>query len=163
MPGRLSSLMIACCAAALIGGCGSSGGGASTSATEAAGSAGTTTTATAKGSSGSPTATVKVDASPNFARPSASAPVQSGVVQISYRNISIAPDTARVKLGSTVRWTNYDSTQCNVTSVGGPQRIASKSFGQGGSFEVKLVKPGVIHYVCTPYPATMNGTIEVVG
>ncbi|HTW41180.1 MAG TPA: plastocyanin/azurin family copper-binding protein [Solirubrobacteraceae bacterium] len=88
--------------------------------------------------------------------------MQSGVVQIAYRNIAIDPDTVRVKLGATIKWTNYDATQANVVSEGGPMHFASKSFGEGGSFELKVTKPGVIHYVCTFYPVTMNGSIEVV-
>jgi plastocyanin len=106
---------------------------------------------------------LKTDTTPKFASPSPSAPVQSGLVHIAYRNIAIEPDTVRVKVGTTIEWTNYDPTQANVTSLSGPQRIASKNFGEGGKFEVKLEKPGVIHYVCTLYPTTMNGTIEVVG
>ncbi len=50
----------------------------------------------------------------------------------------------------------------NVTSEGGPQKFASKDFGEGGTFEVKTLKPGIIHYKCTIHPASMNGTIEVV-
>ncbi len=83
-------------------------------------------------------------------------------MQIAYRNIAIAPDTVRVKVGSTIRWTSYDNVPHNVTSEGGPQRFASKNFGEGGTFQIKAVKPGVIHYESTNYPATMNGTIEVV-
>ncbi len=158
------SAVIACCALVLAAGCGSSSNGAGSSTTGAstssAASAGTTgskaTTSTSGGES------LKVDTTPKFASPSPSAPVQSGHVQIAYRNIAIAPDTVRVKVGSTIRWTNYDSVQANVTSVGGPQRIASKNFGEGGTFEVKVRTPGVIHYECTLYPVTMNGTIEVV-
>jgi plastocyanin len=88
--------------------------------------------------------------------------VRSGTVQIAYRNIAIAPDTVRVKLGSTIEWTNYDSIEHNVTSEGGPQKFASKGFGEGGTFEIKVTTPGVIHYECTFHPASMNGTIEVV-
>ncbi len=86
-------------------------------------------------------------------------------MQIAYRNIAIDPDTVRVKVGSTIRWTNYDSTPANVTSeggAGGPYKFASKNFGEGGTFEIKASRPGVIHYECTLYPVTMNGTIEVV-
>jgi len=42
-------------------------------------------------------------------------------------------------------------------------KFASKNFGEGGTFELEASKPGVIHYECTLYPVTMNGTIEVVG
>jgi plastocyanin len=152
---------IACGALGLMAGCGSSsnstGSPASTATTTTSGTAG------AKASkSTSPGASLKVDTKPKFATPSPSAPVQSGVVQIAYRNIAIAPDTVRVKVGSTIRWTNYDSTQANVTSEGGPQKFASKNFGEGGTFELEVTAPGVIHYECTLYPVTMNGTIEVV-
>jgi plastocyanin len=147
--------VIACCALVLAAGCGSSSnssGGAATTAT-------TTTAATTSSSAGG---TLKGDTTPKYAVPSPSAPVQSGLVQIAYRNIAIAPDTVRVKVGSTIRWTNYDSVVHNVTSEGGPQKFASKDFGEGGTFEITVEKPGVIHYECTLEPATMNGTIEVV-
>jgi plastocyanin len=150
-----------CGALALMAGCGSSSSSTGSSASTA--STATTTAAGAKaGTSSSGGASLKVDAKPRFATPSPSAPVQSGVVQIAYRNIAIAPDTVRVKVGSTIRWTNYDSTQANVTSEGGPQKFASKNFGEGGTFELEVTTPGVIHYECTLYPVTMNGTIEVV-
>jgi plastocyanin len=149
--------VLACCTLALLAGCGSSGSSTAGSTRTATA---TKSAATTKSSGGEG---IKVDTTPKFASPSASTPVQSGTVQIAYRNIAIAPDTVRVKVGSTVRWTNYDSVQANVTSVGaGPQRIASKNFGEGKSFEVTVEKAGVIHYECTLFPATMNGTIEVV-
>jgi plastocyanin len=139
---------IACCALVLASGCGSSGvTGTST---------GSPTTATSAASGLKPTT------APRYASPPASAPVQSGVVQIAYRNIAIAPDTVRVRAGSTVRWTNDDSAEHNVTSDGGPTHFASGNFGEGRSFEVKLARPGVVHYLCTIHPTTMNGTIEVV-
>ena len=83
-------------------------------------------------------------------------------MQIAYHNIAIDPDTVRVKVGSTVKWTNFDPVEHNVTSKGGPTSFASKNFGEGHSFEVKLTKAGLIHYLCTNHPTTMNGTIEVV-
>jgi plastocyanin len=103
-----------------------------------------------------------VNTKPKYGAPSSSAPVQSGIVQIAYRNIAINPDTVRVRVGSTIRWTNYDTVGHNVTSEGGPQKFASKTFGEGASFEVKATRPGIIHYLCTIHPASMNGTIEVV-
>jgi plastocyanin len=147
---RLSSLILVCGALALVSGCGSSGNGSSTAAK-------TTSASTI------PSERVKVDTTPKFASPAKSEPARSGIVQIAYRNIAIAPDTVRVRVGSTIEWTNYDSTQANVTSVNGPMKFASKNFGEGGTFELKVTKAGIIHYECTLYPVTMNGTIEVVG
>ena len=56
----------------------------------------------------------------------------------------------------------YDAIEHNVTSEGGPQKFASKNLAQGGTFEIKAINPGVIHYECTIHPTSMNGTIEVV-
>jgi plastocyanin len=106
-----------------------------------------------------------VTTTPKFAP--AAGPVKSGTVAIAYRNIAIAPDTVKVKVGSTIKWTNFDNIDHNVTSEGdrseiGQQKFASKDFGENGTFAIKALKPGVIHYECTIHPASMNGTIEVV-
>jgi plastocyanin len=156
--------VIVCGALMLVAGCGSSSGSSSSSTTASTGGAtasSTSATANGVGTSTSPGATLKGDTTPKFATPSPSAPVRSGLVQIAYRYIAIAPDTVRVRLGSTIRWTNYDSTLHNVTSEGGPLRFASKNLGKGGTFELKASKPGVIHYENTLEPVSMNGTIEV--
>ena len=99
---------------------------------------------------------------PKYAAPPTGAPVQSGVVQIEYRNIAINPDALKVEVGSTIKWTNYDPVEHNVTSKGGPSTFASKNFKEGGTFEFKATKTGTIHYLCTIHPVSMNGTIEVV-
>jgi plastocyanin len=140
--------LIACVAFA---GCGSSSSSSSTSST-------TASTASTSSSGG-----LKPNTTPKFASPPANAPVQSGTVQIAYRNIAIDPDTLKVKVGSTIKWTNFDSVEHNVTSASASaQKFASKDFGENGTFEIKAEKPGVIHYTCTIHPASMNGTIEVV-
>src|ERR1700758_4525229 len=121
---------------------------------------------TATGATGAERSTraggVQVNTTPKFASPAPGSAVRSGLVQVAMRNISLSPDAIRVKAGSRVRWTNYDNVQHNVTSVGGPQRLRSGNFGQGAAYEVQLTRPGVVHYLDTTYPATMNGTIEVV-
>jgi plastocyanin len=155
--GRGLSIAAACVALALVAGCGSSGSGSSSSS----GSTGTTSSS-ASSSAKQQTGGLKATTTPKYAAPSPSAPVQNGTVQISYHNIAIDPDTLKVKVGSTVKWTNLDPVEHNVTSKAGPISFASKNFGEGHTFEVKLTKPGVINYVCTIHPTTMNGTIEVV-
>ncbi|HEY2142226.1 MAG TPA: plastocyanin/azurin family copper-binding protein [Solirubrobacteraceae bacterium] len=141
--------LIAGSALLLAAGCGSSSSSSSSSSAT-----------TAKSST--PTSGLKANTTPKYAAPSSSAPVQSGTVQIAYRNIAIDPDTLKVKVGSTIKWTNFDSVEHNVTSKEGPAKFASKDFGENGTYEVKALKPGVIHYLCTLHPASMNGTIEVV-
>jgi plastocyanin len=148
---RLAAGAVSVCLALLCAaGCGSSS--SSTSGTGAA--SGSTTTPTSGG--------FRAFTRPKFAAPPASAPVQSGSVQIAYRNITIQPDTVKVKVGSTITWTNYDSIEHNVTSESGPQRFASGNIGEGAHFTIKATAPGVIHYECTIHPTSMNGTIEVV-
>jgi plastocyanin len=139
------AIPIGCAAVLLVSGCGSSTS-SSTPATPTLGR----------------TSGLKATTTPKFAPPPASAPAQSGVVQVAYRNIAIFPDTVKVKAGSTIVWTSHDPVEHNVTSQSGPARFASKNFGQGQSFRVTLSRPGVIHYLCTIHPASMNGTIEVV-
>jgi plastocyanin len=149
---RLLATLGLCAALAALAGCGSSSGSSSSSpSSSTVASSKTATTATGG---------LKVTTTPKFVP--ASGPVKSGTVQVAYRNITIAPDTLKVTVGSTIKWTNFDSIDHNVTSEGGPQRFASKDFGEKGTFEIKALKPGVIHYECTIHPASMNGTIEVV-
>jgi plastocyanin len=144
------STLIACSALVLGAGCGSSSSSTSGSSSTSA------TKSTAAGGGLRPNTT------PKYATPASSAPVQSGIVQVAYRNITIDPDTLKVKVGSTIKWTNYDAVEHNVTSQGGAAHFASGNFAEGKTFEVKLARPGVIHYLCTIHPTTMNGTIEVV-
>ena len=88
--------------------------------------------------------------------------IESTSTCVQYHNISISPDVLKVKVGSTITWTNLDAIEHNVTSESGPQKFASRTFGEGRSFSITAQKPGVIHYECTIHPASMNGTIEVV-
>jgi plastocyanin len=146
----ISTAIIACAALALASGCGSSGSSSSSSPGAGAG-------AYSHASGG-----LKQTTTPKYGAPAATAPLRSGLVAVAYRNITIAPNAIRVKVGSTIKWTNYDAIEHNVTSAGGPQTFASKNIGQGGTFEINTSRPGVIHYVCTIHPASMNATIEVV-
>jgi plastocyanin len=148
MSRRLATLGLFAALVALAG-CGSSGSSSSSSSSSTAASTKSVTTGS-----------LKATTTPKFVP--ASGPVKSGIVQVAYRNIAIAPDALKVKVGSTVKWTNFDTISHNVTSQGGPQSFASKDFNVNGTFAIKALKPGVIHYICTIHPASMNGTIEVV-
>ncbi len=149
--GPLLPVVIACSTLLFAAGCGSSSSSTSSSTTSS-------TTASTSASSGG----LKANTTPKYASPAASAPVQSGTVQIAYRNIAIAPDTVKVKVGSTLKWTDFDDVTHNVTSESGPSKFASANLKEGSTFSYKVTKPGVIHYECTYHPASMNGTIEVV-
>lgn len=139
--------LLACAGLTLLAGCGSSSSQSTSAATTSASTA---------------TSGLKATTTPKFAAPSSSSPVKSGLVDVAYRNITINPDTIRVKVGSTIKWTDYDNVLHNVTSIKGSQKFASQDFGEGKTYSVKLTKPGVINYECSLHPASMNGTIEVV-
>jgi plastocyanin len=155
-------LALALLTALALAGCGSAAtktGGESTASTSAAKTTGSSAkTGTAGGGS-----SLKVTGTPKFASPSPTEAVKSGTVQIAYRNITINPDTLRVKTGTTIHWRNFDTVTHNVTSESGSQRFASGSLPAGKGYSVTLNKPGKIDYECTIHPATMNGSIEVVG
>jgi plastocyanin len=145
--------MFACSALLFATGCGSSNSSSSSSS-----SSSTSASTSASAQSGG----LHANTTPKYAAPSSSSPVQSGVVQVAYRNIAIDPDTLKVKVGSTIKWTNFDEVTHNVISQGGPSKFSSKDLHMGSTFEFKATKPGTIHYECTYHPASMNGTITVV-
>jgi plastocyanin len=145
------STLIACAALVLAAGCGSSNSASKT-----------TTVGVIKVHTGLSGGGLKRLATPNYVVPPAGAAVLRGVVPIAYRDITIQPDAIKVKVGTTIEWTNYDSVQHNVTSESGPEHFASGTLREGRSFHITVTKPGVIHYECTIHPTTMNGTIEVV-
>ena len=91
----------------------------------------------------------------------ASATPVGGVVPVTYRGIAIAPAALTVKPGTTIKWTNFDTTLHNVAITSGPVRFSSPAFNKGGSYNARFTQPGVYHYLCTYHPASMTGTITV--
>ncbi len=128
--------------ALVFAGCGSSSSSSSSSASSSAAAPATAATSAAAAASGA---------------------VQSGLVNVKYQNIAINPANITVKVGTTIKWTNYDTgVNHNVTALSGPASFHSADFTGGGTFEYTVTKPGVIKYQCTIHPASMNGTITVV-
>jgi plastocyanin len=75
------------------------------------------------------------------------------------KNIQFTPKSITAKVGQTVKWTNDDSVDHNVTATSG-ETFKSSTFGQGATYSHKLAKAGTIKYVCTIHPG-MEGTIIV--
>ncbi|MGA9284054.1 MAG: plastocyanin/azurin family copper-binding protein [Solirubrobacteraceae bacterium] len=147
----MGPVVLACATALLVAGCGSSGSSTTTSASTS------TTSKTSSVKSG-----LTTPGKINYAKPPAGAPTQSGLIKITYKEFAIEPDTVKAKVGSTIEWTNDNTEKCNVKSEGGPYTFDSGNLPEGRTFVLNLDKPGTIHYECTSYPTTMNGTIEVV-
>ena len=91
-------------------------------------------------------------------RPRTSAPAT-----IDIRTFQFAPDTARVAVGATVRWTNQDDIEHTVTSGAATKRdhrfhaVLAK---QGASYEATLREVGTYSYFCDRHQF-MRGTITV--
>jgi len=146
---RTIAVLLSVGALCALAACGSSSGGSSSSATSA-------TKSTSSGAS------LKIATTPKYLNPSPSEHVRSGLVNVAYHEITIHPALLRVKVGTTIKWTNYDEVIHTVTSRSGPQQFASGNLSPHATFQVTLTRPGLIHYLCTIHPATMNGTIQVV-
>jgi len=102
----------------------------------------------------------------------------SGTACVSMPNgaavLNFSPNSITVVMGvnNTVQWTNQDSVQHTVVvcPVGGGQLCAPSSsvahssiLSHGDTFQVILNATGVYHFYCSIHPATMRGTIDVVG
>jgi plastocyanin len=92
---------------------------------------------------------------------SASASSGGGGVDIKMQNIAFSPNSATVKVGQKVTWTNDDTTDHNVTADSGAD-FKSKDFGKGATFSFTPTKAGTIKYECTIHPG-MTGTLTVTG
>ena len=98
-------------------------------------------------------------AAPATSTPAATPAAGGGAVAVSMKNIQFAPTSVTAKVGQTVKWTNDDSVDHNVTAKSGAT-FKSSNFGQGGTYSFKAAKAGTISYVCTIHPG-MVGTIIV--
>jgi amicyanin len=84
----------------------------------------------------------------------------AGTIHVVMKNIAFNPATIHAKVGQTVTWTNRDDAPHNVTYRSGPKFTSSPTFTSGGSWTLKLTRPGTIRYICTIHPG-MKGSIIV--
>ncbi len=89
------------------------------------------------------------------------APAASGASAVTMQNIAFTPAVVSVKVGQTVKWTNDDTVDHNVTATKGAT-FKSGTVGKGGTFTWKADKAGTVSYVCTIHPG-MEGKIIVSG
>ncbi len=101
-------------------------------------------------------ATTNTPVPPTAAPTITATPALSGV---SISNFSFQPQSLQVKVGSTVTWTNNDSTAHTVTSDTGV--FDSGTLAVGSTFAFTFTQPGTYTYHCNIHPS-MTGTIVVV-
>jgi plastocyanin len=68
------------------------------------------------------------------------------------------PATIRVKVGTTVRWTNRDEAPHTVTASSGG--FTSKQLGRGGTYARRFGRAGTFAYLCALHPQ-MKGRVVV--
>ena len=98
-------------------------------------------------------------ATPAQSTPAAAPAAGGAALAVSMKNIQFAPKSVTAKVGQTIKWTNDDSVDHNVTAKSGAT-FKSSNFGQGATYSYKPTKAGTITYVCTIHPG-MDGTIIV--
>jgi plastocyanin len=105
----------------------------------------------------SPPATVAPTTAP--ASPTA---VSGNSAAVTIQNFSFSPKVVTVKVGTTITWTDKDSTAHTVTSVSGPTSFNSGDLTpSGGTFHFMFSQAGTYSYHCMIHPS-MTATVIVV-
>jgi plastocyanin len=86
------------------------------------------------------------------------APVTGNAVAI--KNFAFSPATLKVRVGTTVTWTNQDTDAHTVTSAGTGGPLHSAALATHATYSYTFTKPGTYAYLCTIHPF-MTATVEV--
>jgi plastocyanin len=86
------------------------------------------------------------------------APVTGDAVAI--KNFAFSPAALKVKVGTTVTWTNQDTDAHTVTSAGSGGPLHSAALNTHATYSYTFTKPGTYSYLCTIHPF-MTATVEV--
>lgn len=86
------------------------------------------------------------------------APVAGNTVSI--KNFAFSPAVLKVKVGTTVTWTNRDTDAHTVTSAASGGPLKSAALATGASYSYTFTRPGTYAYLCTIHPF-MTATVEV--
>jgi amicyanin len=84
----------------------------------------------------------------------------TGVTQVQMSNFAFVPANMRVRVGTTVTWTNQDSAPHTVTFRNGMMGRGSSMMQQGQSFSYTFTTRGTYTYYCSVHPY-MTATITV--
>jgi len=103
--------------------------------------------------------------SPNAAStPAITQPAAIGTAQVTIANFAFDPAQLQVKVGTTVTWTNNDSTGHTVTADDGT--FTSSTLKKGDTYSFTFNEVGAFAYYCKPHGGPggqgMSGVITVV-
>ena len=79
--------------------------------------------------------------------------------KVTISNYMFAPGDIKVKVGTTVTWTNNDSVKHNVVSDDG-KMPDGQLIGKGETYTYTFAKAGTYKYHCSPHPY-MHGSVTV--
>lgn len=79
---------------------------------------------------------------------------------VTIQNFAFNPSDITVKKGTTVTWTNQDSTGHTVTESDGQTGPASQVLGSGQTYSFTFNQAGTFHYHCTIH-SEMTGSVTV--
>lgn len=71
--------------------------------------------------------------------------------EVSIEDYKFGPQNIKVKVGTTVTWTNNDSVRHNVAGINN-DLPAGKLIGRGETYTYTFTKAGVYKYLCEPHP-----------
>jgi plastocyanin len=80
--------------------------------------------------------------------------------KVTIRNFAFSPANITVKKGTTVTWTNQDSTAHTVTETDGQNGPKSDLLNMGQSYTFTFNTAGTFKYECSVHPQ-MTGTVTV--
>ena len=89
------------------------------------------------------------------------------VARVQIKNFTFTPHTLRIRVGTTVVWTNLDANVGHTVTSGNNNDAhvwrSSGILSQGQRFSVTFRKPGTYAYYCMPhyFQATMHGVVIV--
>ena len=79
---------------------------------------------------------------------------------VTIENFAFSPASISVKKGTTVTWTNKDSTEHTVTETDGAAGPKSDNLGTNKTYSFTFDTAGTFHYHCSIHP-DMKGTVTV--
>jgi len=92
---------------------------------------------------------------------SANTLAQEGTIEAGISNFAFVPSEIKIKVGSTVKWTNNDGTTHTVTSdSGGKGELNSNQLADGESYEHVFDTKGIFNYHCSIHTG-MKGKVVV--
>lgn len=96
----------------------------------------------------------------NTSSPTSNQPSSSATAKVTINNFAFNQANLTVKKGTTVTWTNQDSTAHTVTETDGQNGPNSQDLNQGQSYSFTFTKTGTFEYDCSIHPY-MKATVTV--